>query len=274
METIATQGIDIPRLGLGTFGMTGAEAQAAVENAASLGYRHFDTATMYENEDAVGAGIAATGLPREDVFITTKVWHTHLAPNLMQGVFEQSLEKLGTDYVDLYMVHWPTPDMDLAATLEAIIRLKERGLIRAMGVCNFPLALMRKAMDEIGAPLAALQVEYHPFLSQATLLDYVQKKGMAMTAYCPVAKGTSSEDATLVAIGQKHGVGGAQIALAWLLDQKGVVAIPKAASPKNQQANFSALNVRLDDEDRAAIGALPKNKRLVNPAFAPVWDTE
>lgn len=272
METVDTQGIAIPRLGLGTFGMTGAEAQAAVENAASLGYRHFDTATMYENEDAVGAGLAATGLPREELFITTKVWHTDLAPDLLHRVFDQSLDKLKSDYFDLYMVHWPTPDMDLAATLEALIGLKERGSIRAIGVCNFPLALMRRAMDEIGAPLAALQVEYHPFLSQAKLLDYVQEKGMAMTAYCPVAKGKSSEDPTLVAIGRKHGVGGAQIALAWLLDQTGVVAIPKAASPKNQQANLTALGVRLDDEDRAALAALPKDKRLVNPAFAPNWD--
>jgi len=272
MEKISTQDVAIPRLGLGTFNMQGSEAQAAVESAIGLGYRHIDTATMYANEDAVGAAIGASGVAREEIFITTKVWHTHLAPELLRGVFQESLEKLRVDYIDLYMVHWPTAEMDLAATLETMINLKERGLIRAMGVCNFPLGLMRRAVDEIGAPLAALQVEYHPFLSQAPLLDYVRGKGMAMTAYCPVAKGTTRDDPTLAAIGRKHGVDGAQISLAWLMDQDGVVAIPKAASPRNQKANLAALSVRLDDEDRAAIAALPKDNRLVNPAFAPDWD--
>ncbi len=272
MEKISTQGVAIPRLGLGTFNMQGAEAQAAVESAIGLGYRHIDTATMYANEDAVGAAIAASGVAREELFVTTKVWHTHLAPDLLRGVFEESLEKLRVAYVDLYMVHWPTKEMDLAATLETIVDLKERGLIRAMGVCNFPLGLMRVAVDEIGAPLAALQVEYHPFLSQAPLLDFVRSKGMALTAYCPVVKGTTSDDATLSEIGRKHGVDGAQISLAWLMDQKNVAAIPKAASLKNQKANLAALSVKLDDEDRAAIDALPKDKRIVNPAFAPDWD--
>lgn len=273
MDTVTTQGVTIPRLGLGTFQMQGAEAQAAVEGAIGLGYRHIDTAAMYGNEKPVGAAVRASGVAREDMFVTTKVWHDQLAPDAVRRAFDTSLTKLGLDYVDLYLVHWPTPDMDLGATLSVLVDLKEQGLIRAMGVCNFPLALLRRAVEEVGAPIAVNQVEYHPFLSQAPLLGYMQPNGIALTSYCPVAKGSSSEHPVLSAIGRKHGVDGAQIALAWLLDQKAVLAIPKAASPRNQKANLSALSVNLDDEDRKAINALPKNKRLVSPAFAPNWDT-
>lgn len=272
MKTFTTQGVTIPRLGLGTFQMQGADAQAAVERAIGAGYRHIDTAAMYANEEAVGAGIAASGIARDDIFVTTKVWHDQLAPDAVRRAFDTSLSKLGLDYVDLYLVHWPNPDMDLAATLEVLVDLKERGLTRAMGVCNFPLGLLRRAVEEVGAPIAINQVEYHPFLSQATLLNYMQPRGIGLTAYCPVAKGSSSEDPILSAIGKKHGVDGAQIALAWLLDQDGVLAIPKAASERNQKANLKALSVALDDEDRKSINALRKDHRFVNPAFAPTWD--
>ena len=272
MKTVTAQGIDIPRIGLGTFQMQGADAEAAVERAIGLGYRHIDTAAMYANEEAVGAGIAASGIDRKDIFVTTKVWHDQLAPEAARRSFDTSLSKLGLDYVDLFLVHWPTPDMDLGATLDVLVDLKERGLIRALGVCNFPLPLLRRAVEDVGAPIAVNQVEYHPFLSQKTLLDYMQPRDIALTAYCPVAKGTSANDPVLTSIGAKHGVGGAQIALAWLIDQKGVIAIPKAASLVNQKANLTALDVTLDDEDRAAIAKLPKNNRFVNPAFAQEWD--
>ncbi|WP_425404712.1 aldo/keto reductase [Hwanghaeella sp.] len=274
MKTLTTQGVAIPRLGLGTFGMEGALAQKAVERAIDAGYRHIDTAAMYANEDAVGAGIAASGIARKDIFVTTKVWHDSLAPDAVRRSFDTSLTKLGLDHVDLFLVHWPTPDMDLAATLEVLIDLKESGLTRAIGVCNFPQVLLRKAVEEVCAPIAVNQVEYHPFLSQDTLLGYMQPRGIALTAYSPVAKGTTSEDPVLSAIGRKQGVDGAQIALAWLLDQDGVIAIPKAASRENQKANLRAMDVVLDEEDRAAIAALPKNKRFVNPGFAPDWDAE
>lgn len=272
METITTQGVAIPRLGFGTFRMPGADAQPVVESAIALGYRHVDTAAMYANEAAIGAAIAASGVKRNELFVTTKVWHDQLAADALHRSFESSLRKLALDHVDLYMIHWPSKDMDMVATLEALMSLRERGLTRAIGVCNFNLPMLRRAVEEIAAPIANLQVEYHPFLSQAPMLSYVRSKGIPLTAYAPLAQGRAAGDATLGTLGRKHGCSAAQITVAWLLDQKGVIAIPKAARPETQKSNLDALSIRLDDEDRAAIAALPKQQRFVRPPFAPKWD--
>ena len=272
MDTISSQGVAIPRLGFGTFRMPGRGAQPVVESAIALGFRHIDTAAMYENEDAVGAAIAASGVGRDDLFVTTKVWRDQLAPDALRRAFDASLGKLRLDHVDLYMVHWPARDMDMAATLEVLMTLRDQGLTRSIGVCNFNLPMVRRAVEEIGAPIAVHQVEYHPFLSQAPMLAYLRGKGIALTAYAPLAQGRAADDATLAAIGRKHGASAAQVAIAWLLDQDGVMAIPKAGRPESQQANLDALKIRLDDEDRAAIAALPKNQRFVRPPFAPDWD--
>lgn len=274
METIATQGVNIPRLGLGTYRLAGSDAQAPVESAIALGYRHIDTATMYDNEAGVGAGIAASGIKRSELFVTTKVWHDQLAPHAVERAFDTSLSKLKLDYVDLYLVHWPSPEMDMAATLEALVSLRERGLTRAIGVCNFNLPMIRHAVEKVGAPIACHQIEYHPFLSQAPMLSYLQSKGIPLTAYCPLAQGRAASDATLNQIGQKHGASAAQIAIAWLMDQEGVVAIPKAGRPESQKANLAALDIKLDDADRAAIAALPKDQRFVRPSFGPDWDAK
>jgi 2,5-diketo-D-gluconate reductase B len=271
METIATQGVAIPRLGFGTFRMPRAEAQPVVESAITLGYRHIDTAAMYENEAAVGAAIAASGVNRNELLVTTKVWHDQLAPEALHRAFEASLRKLRLDHVDLYMVHWPSQDMDMAATLEALMSLRERGLTRAIGVCNFNLPMLRRAVEEVGAPIASVQLEYHPFLSQAPMLAYLRGKGIPLTAYAPLAQGRAASDPVLAALGDKHGCSAAQVAIAWLLDQEGVVVIPKAARPESQKANLDALGIRLDDEDRAAIATLPKDQRFVRPPFAPEW---
>src|ERR1700688_2666654 len=272
METITTQGVAMPRLGFGTFRMPGADAQPVVESAIALGYRHIDTAAMYDNETAVGAAIAASGVNRNELFITTKVWHDQLAPDALYRAFDTSLRKLGLDHVDLYMIHWPSRDMDMAAMLEALMSLRERGLTRAIGVCNFNLPMIRRAVEEIGAPIAVHQVEYHPFLSQAPMLAYLRGKGIPLTAYAPLAQGRAADDASLAAIGRKHGASAAQSAIAWLLDQDGVMAIPKAGRPESQKANLAALNIRLDGEDRAAVAVLPKDQRFVRPPFAPDWD--
>jgi 2,5-diketo-D-gluconate reductase B len=150
--------------------------------------------------------------------------------------------------------------------------LRQRGLTRAIGVCNFNLPMIRRAVEEIGAPIANHQVEYHPFLSQAPMLAYLRSKAIPLTAYAPLAQGRAANDATLAAVGSKHGATAAQVAIAWLLDQHGVIAIPKAARPESQKANLDALGIRLDDEDRAAIATLPKDQRFVRPPFAPEWD--
>ena len=272
METITTQGVAMPRLGFGTFRMPGAAAQPVVESALALGYRHIDTAAMYENEAAVGAAIAASGVARAELFVTTKVWHDQLAPDALHRAFGTSLRQLGLDHIDLYMVHWPSKDMAMASLLEALMSLREQGLARAIGVCNFNLPMLRRAIEEIGAPIASVQAEYHPYLSQSALLFYLRRHGVPLTAYAPLAQGRAASDPALAAIGQKHGVSAAQIAIAWLLDQPGVAVIPKAGRPESQKANLAALDIRLDDEDRAAIAALPKDQRFVRPPFAPAWD--
>ena len=272
MQSLITQGVAIPRLGFGTFRMPGTDAQPVVENAIALGYRHIDTAAMYENKSSVGAAIAASGVKRNDLFITTKVWLDQLEPDALQRAFDTSLRKLRLDYVDLYMIHWPARDMNMAATLEALMALRERGLTRAIGVCNFDLPMIRRAVEEIGAPIASLQVEYHPFLSQARLLAYLRGKGIPLTAYAPLAQGRAANDPTLLSLGQKHHCSAAQIAIAWLLDQEGIIVIPKAARAESQKANLDAIGIQLDDNDRAAIAALPKDQRFVRPPFAPDWD--
>jgi 2,5-diketo-D-gluconate reductase B len=270
MEHLQTQGISLPRLGLGTFRLQGDACRAAVESALALGYRHIDTAEMYGNEDAIGAAIAASGVARKDLHVTTKVWHENLAPDAIRRAFDASLKKLRLDHVDLYLVHWPAPNMNLPAMFEVLMRLKEQGRTGAIGVANFNIALLKTVVEQIKAPIACNQVEYHVMLDQTPLRKYLGSKAIPLVAYCPLAQGRAASDATLAAIGRKHGASAAQVALKWLLDQDGVAAIPKASRSESQRANLDAMNVGLDDEDRQAIAALPKDQRCVNPGLA--WD--
>ena len=272
MEHLQTQGISLPKLGLGTFRMQGDACRAAVEGGLALGYRHLDTAEMYGNEEAVGAAIAASRVPRKDLHVTTKVWNENLARDALRRAFDTSLKKLRLDHVDLYLVHWPAPNMNLPEIFETLMRLKEEGRTRAIGVANFNIALVKTVIEEIGAPIACNQVEYHAMLDQTRLRQFLTAKSLPLIAYSPLAKGLAASDATLAAIGRKHNASAAQVALKWLLDQDGVAAIPKASRAESQQANLDAQNIGLDDEDMKAIAALPKNQRCVNPGFAPAWD--
>ena len=272
MENLQTQGISLPRLGLGTFRMQGEACRAAVESALGLGYRHIDTAEMYGNEDAIGAAIAASGVARRDLHVTTKVWHENLAPDAIRRAFGASLKKLKLDQVDLYLVHWPSRNMDLAAIFETLLGLKQEGRTRAIGVANFNIALLKTVVEDIKAPIACNQVEYHVMLDQSRLRQYLTAKSIPLVAYCPLAQGRVASDEVLARIGRKHGASAAQVALKWLLDQDGVAAIPKASRAESQQANLDALKLRLDDDDRKAIAALPKDRRCVNPGFGPAWD--
>ena len=272
MESLKTQGISLPRLGLGTFRMQGDVCRAAVESALALGYRHIDTAEMYANEEAIGPAIAASGVARKDLHVTTKVWHENLAPDAIRRAFDTSLKKLKLDHVDLYLVHWPSPNMNLTAVMETLMKLKEEGRTRAIGVANFNIALLRKAVEEIKAPIACNQIEYHVMLDQTPVRKYLASKSIPLVAYCPLAQGRAATNETLMAIGRKHNASAAQVALKWLLDQDGVAAIPKASRAESQQANLGALNVNLDDADRKAIELLPKDQRFVKPGVAPVWD--
>jgi 2,5-diketo-D-gluconate reductase B len=272
MDMITTRGLRMPKLGLGTWRLKDEAAREAVERALSLGYRHIDTAEMYGNETEVGAAIAGARLPRDDIHLTTKVWWEHLTPDGIAAALEASLKRLQTDHVDLYLIHWPSPEMDLPAALMTLVRLQEQGLTRAIGVSNFPVALLKRAVEEIGAPIAVNQVEYHVLLGQGPVLDYARAHDVAVTAYCPLAQGKLADHEELGVIARKHGATPAQVALKWLLDQPGVAAIPKAARRESQIANLEALKLELDDSDRAAIAMLPKTQRMVNPGFAPAWD--
>jgi 2,5-diketo-D-gluconate reductase B len=272
MDYLQTQGINLPRLGLGTFRMQGDVCRAAVESALGLGYRHIDTAEMYGNEEAIGPAIAASGVARNDLHVTTKVWHENLAPDAIRRAFDTSLKKLKLDHVDLYLVHWPSKDMNLPAVFETLMKLKEEGRTRAIGVANFTIALLKTAVEEIKAPIACNQIEYHVMLDQTPVRKYLASKSIPLVAYCPLAQGRAATDETLISIGRKHNASAAQVALKWLLDQDGVAAIPKASRAESQQANLGALKIKLDDQDTKAIAALAKDQRFVKPGFAPVWD--
>jgi 2,5-diketo-D-gluconate reductase B len=272
MENLQTQGIALPKLGLGTFRMQGDACRAAVESGLELGYRHLDTAEMYGNEEAIGAALAASRVARKDLHVTTKVWHENLAPDAIRRAFDASCKKLRLDHVDLYLVHWPSRNMNLPAIFETLMKLKQEGRTRAIGVANFNTALLKTVVEEIGAPIACNQVEYHVMLDQTRLRQYLAAKSIPLVAYCPLAQGRVASDDVLAKIGRKHQASAAQVALKWLLDQDGVAAIPKASRVESQQANLDALEVKLDDADRKAIAALPKDKRCVNPAFGPAWD--
>ena len=211
-------------------------------------------------------------MPRSEIHVTSKVWYDHLEPDAMRRALDGSLGRLGLEYLDLYLIHWPSVEMNLPEAVSSLAKLKEEGRVRAIGVSNFPAPLVRRAVEEVGAPIACNQVEYHVLLGQGPLLDTCRQYGVALVAYAPLAQGRLAEYDDLRRIAEKHGATPAQVALKWLLDQDGVAAIPKAGREQSQQANLDALRIALDDQDRAAIANLPKDQRYVNPAWAPVWD--
>jgi 2,5-diketo-D-gluconate reductase B len=274
MQRLSTRtGLDLPAIGLGTWPMTGSECTQAVRQALDVGYRHIDTATAYENEAAVGQALRDSDVPREQIHLTTKVWWDRLEPNAMRQSLEDSLRALGTEQIDLFHIHWPGTDWDLARSIDTLVALRDEGKARHIGVANFPLGLLRQVVETLGAPLSAIQVEYHVLLSQQPLLDFARSHDLLLTAYTPLARGQAAAQPVIQAIARKHGVLPSQVALKWLLDQDGVAAIPKASSRDNQLANLAALTVQLDDEDRAAIAGLPKDQRVVSPPFAPDWNS-
>jgi 2,5-diketo-D-gluconate reductase B len=270
MPILEAGGLRMPRIGLGTWPMKGAECQAAVESALALGYRHVDTAEMYGNEDAVGAGLAASGLPRADIFLTTKIWNDKPNGTAIRRAFDASLARLATPHVDLLLIHWPSPELDLPDALAGLAAIRAEGRAKAIGVSNFPPKLLERAIGE-GVGLACLQVEFHLQLDQSKLLGICRANGMAMTAYSPLGKGGGLDLPALAQVAARHGATPAQVALAWLLTHDGVAMVPKAASPARQQENLGALAVKLDAADMASLAALPKNRRFVSPSFAPDW---
>lgn len=264
------QGLQVPVLGFGTWQLAGQECREAVRQALELGYRHIDTARAYENERQVGEGLRDSGVPREDVFLVTKVWRDDLSPEGMQWQVHDGLRDLGVDYVDLLLIHWPADDFDMLKAVETLDQFRQQGKTRAIGVSNFPPSLFQQALQV--APLLCNQVEYHPFLGQERLLEIARAHDALITAYSPIARGLVGEDPVLREIGLRYGKTPAQVALRWLVEQEAVVAIPRSRRHEHIAANLQIFDFSLSPEDQGRIAALPKNRRLVDPGWISDWN--
>ncbi|MFP6730438.1 MAG: aldo/keto reductase [Alphaproteobacteria bacterium] len=273
MKYIDFQDGRIPALGFGTFDIRGEDCVRATATALKIGYRHIDTAQEYDNEIEVGQAINGADIDRGEIFLTTKIWPNRIGKGDLRRAADESLERLATDYIDLLLIHWPSPTISLAESLEALAEVKAAGKAKYIGISNFPITLMHEAVEMHGAGVVCNQVEYHPFLDQRRLIDAARAHGLFVTAYCPLAQGEIDGDPTLGAIARKHGKTPAQVTLRWLLDQDGVAAIPKAASEAHCRANFEIFDFALSEEERLAIDGLRGAHRLVSPEFAPEWDT-
>lgn len=269
---IEVQGIEVPALGFGTFQLEGEDCYRMVRAALDIGYRHLDTARFYENEAEVGRALADSGVARGEVFLTTKIWREELEPARLRASAEDALRALGVDAVDLLLIHWPNDALPLAPALEEMAALRDEGKVRALGVSNFNVALVEEALAAGVGPLLCNQVEYHVLLDQSALLEALRSHQMMLTAYSPLARGQVFDEPEIDAIADKHGVTTGQVALAWLLAQPGVAAIPKTSSEARARENFEALRVELEPEDMRRLAALPKDVRTIDPPFAPDWD--
>ncbi len=273
MHTVAAADLRIPAIGFGTWQLEGKTAQSMVETALELGYRHIDTAHIYNNEQEVGDAIAASAVHRDDIFLTTKIWIDSFKDGDLQRAAEISVKKLGGP-VDLLLLHWPKPDVPLAETLSALNAVKASGLTRGIGVSNFPSKQLKEAAGLSESPLITDQVEYHPYLSQQAVLQTLRDMGGALTAWSPIAQGRVVKDPVINAIGAAHGKTPSQVALRWLVQQEGVIAIPRTSNASRAAENLNVFDFSLTDAEMAAIFDLAEpNGRIgdwIDPAFE--WD--
>lgn len=247
----------IPALGFGTWQLENGTATPLVEKALEVGYRHIDTAQIYGNERDVGAGIKNSGVKRDEIFLTTKVWIDKFADGDLQRSAEESLEKLGVDHVDLLLLHWPKPEVPLAETLGALNEVRSKGWTRAIGLSNFPSAQLEEAVKLSEAPIATDQVEYHPYLSLKTLKAKADALGVSITAWSPLAQGKVAQDPVLIDIGRAHGKTPGQVTLRWII-QQGIIAIPRTSNPKRVEENFDILDFELSDTEMTEIHTLAR----------------
>jgi 2,5-diketo-D-gluconate reductase B len=267
--------MSIPALGLGTFRLTGQTVIDSVRNGLEAGYRLIDTAQIYGNEAEVGQAIAESGVPRAELFLTTKIWIENLAADKLIPSLRESLAKLRTDHVDLTLIHWPSPGdaVSVKAFMTALAAAKAQGLTRQIGISNFPIALMQQAIDAVGAAaIATNQVELHPYLQNRKVVDFAHSHGIHITSYMTLAYGKVLADPLIEAIAARHQATPAQVVLAWAM-QLGYAVIPSSTKRANLDSNLKAAALRLSDEDMARIAALDRGERLTSPeGLAPAWD--
>lgn len=265
----------IPAFGLGTFRLQDDVVIHSVKTALELGYRAIDTAQIYKNEAAVGQAIFESGIDRHQLFITTKIWIENLTAEKLIPSLQQSLSKLRTEYVDLTLIHWPSPGaaVPVKESMQALMAAKEAGLTRQIGISNFPIALMKEAIAAVGIEnIATNQIELHPFLQNREVVEFAKQQGLHITSYMTLAYGEALRDETIQSIARKHQATPAQIVLAWAM-QSGFSVIPSSTKRDNLASNMDAANLTLDAEDMKIISSLDRQQRLVSPeGLAPDWD--
>jgi len=272
MEFVEAHGARIPQIGLGTMTLKGDVCVQAVKTALQLGYRHLDTAAYYENEKENGEGLRGSGVKREEVLICTKVRQGDLMPDDFARVVDQSLKNLQLPYVDLLLIHWNNPDIPFKLSVGALCKAKKDGLAKHVGVANFTTSMLDEAWAVTSEPLVCNQIEMHPFINQDKVLAACKKNGMAVVAYCPIARGKVPGADALERIGKAHGKSAAQVSLRYLV-QRGVCAIPRTATPAHLKQNLEVFDFKLSDAEMAELKKLnATNMRVVNPPHAPKWD--
>jgi 2,5-diketo-D-gluconate reductase B len=254
-STVEANGARIPLIGLGTWDLRGRTCAKMVDEALRLGYRHVDTAAMYGNEEAVGEGLRASGVPRDEVFITTKVWSSDLRAGDFERSARESIRKLKIPSVDLLLIHWPNPSIPLKETIGALCKMKREGVARYVGVSNFTVALIEEAAGYSTEPLVNNQIECHPYLDQAKVIAASRKRGLSVTAYCPIARGRAKGDTVLTKIGKAHGKTAAQVCLRYLAQQE-IIVIPKTSRAERLKENADIFDFVLTPDEMKAIAAL------------------
>jgi diketogulonate reductase-like aldo/keto reductase len=272
MQAVESNGAQIPVIGLGTWELHGRICARVVQQALRLGYRHIDTAEIYDNERDVGEGLRASGVKRQDVFITTKIWPAHLAPLELERATKESLARLRLTEVDLLLIHWPSQKIPLSETIPALCKMKTAGFTRHIGVSNFTTALLDEAVSLSTEPLVTNQIEWHPFLDQSKVRAACKKHGIAVTAYSPIARGKAAGDKELKLIGLHHRKTAAQVCLRYLI-QEGAVVIPRTSKVERLSENLGALDFELNEAEMDEVRKLARpDGRMVTMGSAPDWD--
>jgi 2,5-diketo-D-gluconate reductase B len=274
VPAVEAHGARIPLVGLGTWDLRGRACARLVEQALRLGYRHIDTAEMYDNEREVGEGLRASGVKRDEIFVTTKIWPSHFAPRELERAAKDSLVRLRLPEVDLLLLHWPNPQIPLSETLPALVKLKRMGLARHIGVSNFTVALIEEAVRVSSEPLVCDQIEMHVFLDQSKVIEACSRQGMAVVAYSPIARGGVKNAEVLARIGKAHDKTAAQVSLRFLVQQN-IVVIPRTSRIERLSENVAIFDFELSADEMAEIASLAHGDgRIVDYAYSgtPKWD--